>query len=199
MIVISNPIATANEINTIHALFENGLELFHIRKPDFSAFDMKTYISSIALEFRHQLVLHNHHDLANDLGIDRFHLTQKIRREICPEVLYFFNEKRIRLSTSTHSIEDFNGLGIFFEYAFLSPVFPSISKEKYESKLDLIEAVKHRTNFSTQLVALGGISSENIKTIIVQGFDKVAVLGTIWNSKKPLENFKLCQQIVHSF
>lgn len=199
MIVISNPIAVANEINTIHSLFENGLELFHIRKPDFSASEMKAYISSIALEFRHRLVLHQHHHFAEDLGINRFHLTQKIRREIYSSSLYEFTERGIRLSTSTHSIEDFNGLGIFFEYAFLSPVFPSISKIDYESKVDLIGSVKCRTNFSSQLVALGGISSENISQVMQFGFDKVAVLGTIWNSNKPLENFKLCQQIVHLF
>jgi thiamine-phosphate pyrophosphorylase len=35
MIVITNPIAIENEINTIHALFECGLELLHVRKPDF--------------------------------------------------------------------------------------------------------------------------------------------------------------------
>ena len=35
MIVITNPIPIANEINTIHSLFENGLELLHIRKPIF--------------------------------------------------------------------------------------------------------------------------------------------------------------------
>ena len=160
---------------------------------------MSAFIASIGIEFRKQVVLHSHHQIAEDLGIDRFHLTQKIRNEICSESLYAFNEKRIRLSTSTHSIDDFNCLRIFFEYAFLSPVFPSISKVNYESKIDLMDAVKCRTNFSTQLVALGGISSENIKTTIAQGFDKVALLGSIWKSNKPVENFKLCQQIVRSF
>lgn len=45
MIIITSPIQIANEINTIHALFENGLELLHIRKPDFSETEMKTFVS----------------------------------------------------------------------------------------------------------------------------------------------------------
>ena len=199
MIVITNPIPTPNEIDTIHSLFDNGLELLHIRKPDFSAAEMKAFLLEIKLEFRQQLVLHSHHQLAPAFGINRIHLSENIRKEICPEILYLYNEQGIRLSTSTHDIESFNELRIFFEYGFLSPVFSSISKMNYQSKTDLFELIKSRTNFSTQLVALGGISSANINKTIEAGFDDVALLGTIWNSNNPIENFKLCQQIVHSY
>ncbi|MBC7847869.1 MAG: thiamine phosphate synthase [Flavobacterium sp.] len=195
MIVITNPIPIPNEIDTIHSLFENGLELLHIRKPDFSAAEMKAFLFEIKLEFMQQLVLHSHHQLAPAFGINRIHLTQNIRNEIGPETLYLYNEKGVRLSTSTHSIESFNDLRIFFEYSFLSPVFPSISKINYSSDTDLFETIKSRTNFSTQLIALGGISSENIGETIEAGFDDVALLGSIWNSNNPLENFKLCNKI----
>jgi len=81
----------------------------------------------------------------------------------------------------------------------LSPVYPSISKENYHSKTELFEAIKTRTNYSTQLVALGGIESINIEKSLRNGFDNVALLGTIWNSENPIKNFISCQKIVHSF
>lgn len=199
MIVITNPIPTTNEISTIHSLFENGLELIHVRKPDFSAVEMKVFLLEIKLEFRQQLVLHSHHQLAPAFGINRLHLSENIRKEICPEMLYLYNEQGVHLSTSTHDIESFNDLRIFFEYSFLSPVFPSISKTNYQSDTDLFESIKSRTNFSTRLVALGGLSSENISKTIEAGFDNVALLGSIWNSNNPIKKFKLCQQIVHSY
>ncbi|SHF72667.1 thiamine-phosphate pyrophosphorylase [Flavobacterium fluvii] len=199
MIVITNPIPIANEISTVHSLFENGLELLHIRKPEFSAAEMKAFLLEIKLEFRQQLVLHTHHQLAPAFGINRLHLSENIRKEICPETLYLYNEQGVRLSTSTHDIEAFNDLRLFFEYGFLSPVFPSISKMDYQSDTDLFEAIKSRTNFSTQLVALGGISSVNISKTIDAGFDNVALLGSIWNSNNPIENFKLCQKNFHLY
>ena len=199
MIVITNPIPTANEINTIHSLFENGLESLHIRKPDFSTAEMKSFLLEIKSDYRQQLVLHSHHQLAPAFGINRLHLTQNIRKEICSETLYLYNEHGVRLSTSTHDIESFNDLRIFFEYGFLSPVFPSISKTNYQSGTNLFESIKSRTNFSTQLVALGGLSSMNISKTIEAGFDNVALLGTIWNSNNPIENFKLCQKKFHSY
>lgn len=195
MIVISNPTAIANEINTIHSLFENGLALFHIRKPDFSATEMKDFIVSIGLEHSTKLVLHSHHQIAEELGINRLHFTTK-DRETNPFKVW--NSKWV-ISTSTHSIEEFNTIANFFEYAFLSPVYPSISKANYQSETNLFEAVKKRSNFQTQLIALGGIEAQNINEVTVNGFDNVALLGTIWNSDTPIKNFKLCQKIVLSY
>lgn len=199
MIVISNPTAIANEINTIHTLFERGLELFHVRKPEFSAEEMKAFVTAIGLEYRNKLVLHSEHQLAEDLGINRLHFSEKMRKEINPETLYHYNEKRIHLSTSVHTIEAFNDLRIFFQYGFLSPVFACISKSNYQSEIDLLEAIKSRSNHQTKLVALGGIESVNIQKTLAAGFDNIALLGTIWNTNQPIKNFELCQQIVLSY
>lgn len=195
MLLISNPTTVANEINTIHALFENGLELFHIRKPDFSILEMKAFVSAIGLEFRNQLVLHSHHQLADEVGINRLHFTTK-DRETNPVIVP--SPDRV-LSTSTHSIAEFNELDSCFAYAFLSPVYPSISKENYFSKENLFDEIKKRTNFQTKIIALGGLSADNALQTIENGFDDFTLLGTIWNSKTPIENFKLCQQIAPKY
>lgn len=194
MIVISNPTAIANEINTIHALFERGLELFHVRKPEFSAEEIKTFVTAIGLEYRNKLVLHSHHHLAEELGMNR--IQRNPARVLNSDRV--IPEKKI-FSTSTHSIDEFNSLSNDYDYAFLSPVFPSISKENYLPKINLFEEIKKRTNFNTKLVALGGIEAQNIKKTLDAGFDDVALLGTIWNTNQPIKNFELCQQIVLSY
>jgi thiamine-phosphate pyrophosphorylase len=208
MIVISSPTSIENEINIIHQLFEEGLQLFHIRKPDYNESDVRQFVLAIGLEYSNRLVLHSHHQLAAELAINRIHFTEKTRKEVttaptrlskpCSCILKQFITNGFHLSTSTHYIEDFNALDQIFEYAFLSPVFPSISKENYVSKTDLFEAIKIRTNHSTQLVALGGIEPKNIEKSFRNGFDDVALLGIIWNSKNPIKKFKLCQQIALS-
>lgn len=192
MIVITNPIAVSNEIDIIHSLFENGLELLHVRKPDYSETEMASFLTAIGSDYKNKLVLHSHYHLANEFGISRIHYSQKDRN----------TDLRIHnpavQSTSTHSIEEFNALEDF-DYVFLSPVYPSISKPNYTSVENLLESVKNRTNFDTKLIGLGGISPKNISETLKKGFDDVALLGTLWNSTNPLENFKKCQQVVHSF
>ena len=192
MIVITNPSAIANEISTIESLFEEGLSLLHIRKPDFSELEMAQFIHIIRLEFRSKLVLHNHHELAEDFGINRIHFSEKDRKSI----FSICQDQKI-LSTSTHSIEDFNSLENDFDYAFLSPVYKSISKVDYHPKENLFEALKRRTNHKT-IIALGGIDAKNIKETLENGFDDVALLGTIWNNENTIKQFKLCQKIAHS-
>ncbi|PWA10194.1 thiamine phosphate synthase [Flavobacterium laiguense] len=203
MIVISNPISVANEINIIHSLFEEGLVSFHVRKPYFGISEMKQFLLAINPKYRDRLVLHSHHDLAEELSIKRIHFSESERKStlIQPNRVPFdtFKSQEFRLSTSVHTIKDFNTLDDSFNYAFLSPVFPSISKENYTSKTDLFEEIKKREKFTTQLVALGGMNSNTINQTLENGFDRVALLGTIWNSKNPIKNFKLCQRIVQSF
>ena len=194
MIVISNPIPVKDEMQIIHSLFEEGLLLFHIRKPDFSEEEMKMFLSKIGLEFRNRLVLHSQHQLASAFGINRIHFTEKERINPARSL----EPCKYILSTSIHSIESFNALESEFDYAFLSPIYPSISKPNYISKVNHLEEIKKRTNFSTKLIALGGISPENSKKTLEKGFEDVALLGSIWNTKNPIENFKLCQQVALS-
>ena len=203
MIVITNPVSIANEIDTIHSLFGNGLELLHIRKPDLSAAELRSYLSEIKSDLRGQLVLHSLHHLASAFGINRIHFSESERKKTLMLFGKFpfetYKTKGFHLSTSVHSMDDFNALDNAFEYAFLSPIFSSISKEGYTSKTDWFQVIKSRTNYSTKLIALGGIESKNAEQTLQNGFDNVALLGTIWNQNNPIKNFKSCQKIVQSF
>jgi thiamine-phosphate pyrophosphorylase len=197
MIVISNPTAIKNEVKLIHSFFDAGLLSFHIRKPHFSEAEMKAYLSEIGLEYSHRLALHSHHQLAKAFGIDRLHFTEKRRAETSEESLKNWKERAFKLSTSIHSMTAFESLSNAFDYAFLGPVFESISKPDYVSQLDFKTALEKRKNNTIALIALGGIMPNKVKIALEYGFDDVALLGTIWNSSNPIENFKLCQQIAH--
>lgn len=197
MIVITNPIAIENETDTIHALFECGLELLHVRKPAYSVEELRLFLSKVYPEFRSRLVLHQQHLVANEFGIHRIHFTESARAALDLESTN--NNNGFIKSTSIHTITDFNQLDGCFEYAFLSPIYQSISKPDYKSDLDAVKAIAQRTNFKTKLVALGGISIENIEKTYQLGFDGVALLGSLWNSNQPIQNFKLCQKIAHLY
>jgi thiamine-phosphate pyrophosphorylase len=197
MIVITNPFFVEDEIDILHSLLREGLSLLHIRKPDFSKIEMAKFLHQLKLEFRSNLILHNHHDLAEDFGINRLHFSEK-ERKISDAFPARFSKLSRYKSTSTHSIEAFNSLESY-DYAFLSPVFKSISKENYNPEKNLFEEIKSRRNHTMKLVALGGIDSENIQQVLENGFDDFALLGSIWKNENPLKQFKLCQKIALSY
>lgn len=195
MIVITNPFSIENEFQIIQQLFEEGLGLLHVRKPDYSEKEMRSFLSNIDEKFYSKLVLHEQHHLVQEFKINSIHLKEKERIEVSEN----FQKTVSYLSTSVHNINNFNELSAYFDVAFLSPVFESISKVGYGKNSTILETIKNRTNFNMELVALGGITENNIKMALDSGFDSVALLGNIWLNNNPIQKFIQCQKIVHSY
>lgn len=193
IIVITPEELVQNETEIINTLFKEGLDLLHIRKPFIHSDEMTDFIQNIHSEFHHQLVLHSHHDLAERFNISRFHFREIDRQN---DLFKSFTDKRI--STSVHAIETFNELSDDWEYAFISPVFPSISKKEYGENSNILNEIKKRNNSSVKLIALGGIHENNVSGVFNSRVDGVALLGAIWESNNPLDIFRKCRKNVLS-
>ncbi len=193
IIVITPEELVQNETEIINALFQEGLDLLHIRKPFIHSDEMRDFIQKIHSEFYHRLVLHSHYDLAESFNISRFHFRETDRQD---ELYKSFTDKKI--STSVHNIETFNELSDDWEYAFISPVFPSISKKGYGKDSNILNAIKNRNNSNVKLIALGGIHEKNINKVVSSRVDGMALLGAIWENDNPLQIFRRCRQNVLS-
>lgn len=193
IIVITPEEMMKNETDLIDELFQEGLDLLHIRKPFINSDEMTDFIQKISPEFHHQLVLHSHYDLTDNFNISRFHFREIDRQN---NVYESFTNQII--STSVHDIETFNELGEEWEYAFISPIFPSISKKGYGENSTILKDIKNRTHSNVKLIALGGINENNINNAFESGVDGVALLGAIWENDEPLNIFKKCKQNVLS-
>jgi len=198
MIVITNPCAVKNEAFIINQLFDNGLEVLHLRKPEATIEDLKRLIELIRQEFHSQLSLHQYHEIAINYTINRLHFTEKMRQQPENALLHFNKGKQQIFSTSVHTMDSFNSLHDTFDYAFLSPVYDSISKAGYKAGFDCTAPLKNRTNFTAKLIGLGGIKHENCKRTIDSGFDDVALLGAIWLADDPLKEYKKCKKAINN-
>lgn len=191
IVVISSPTPVKKEAALINQLFDEGLPVFHLRKPDSSSQELVLLLQEIDPIHHSKIALHSHHYLAKSFGINRLHYTEASRKQLTD---VDFSENENILSTSVHSVEDFKSLSEHFSYAFLSPVFNSISKPDYEAKsFDLSDLNKNR---STKLVALGGIDETNCIKAYDMGFDGIALLGAIWNNEDGISNYKKISQIL---
>lgn len=191
IIVITPEEFIKNETEIINELFQEGLVLLHIRKPLLNSVGMVDFIQKINSKFHHQLVLHSHYELAENFNISRFHFREEYRHNS----LYKSFKDRI-ISTSVHDIEVFNELNEDWNYVFISPVFPSISKKGYGEKSNILNDIEKRNNSNVKLIALGGINDQNISKAFESDIDGVALLGAIWESTEPIKIFKKCTQSV---
>jgi thiamine-phosphate pyrophosphorylase len=189
VIVISNPTSVKDEHVIINQLFEEGLELFHLRKPGSSINELRSLLKNIEIKHYPKIALHQHHEIADQLGIQRLHYTEENRKNTFEIILNEQLQKNNILSSSVHDIEEYKKVSSHFDYVFLSPVFNSISKSGYHSilKKDFEIPVERKT----KIIALGGIDNKKAGEIKVYGFDGIATLGAIWNEpENALINFK---------
>jgi len=191
LILISNPTRLVEEATLINHFFDEGLDLFHIRKPQDSEQDVKSLIEKIDSKYHMQISLHQHHELADNYGINRLHFNEYLRRDQAKEVAQILKNKGYQLSTSVHSAEDFELLNNTFSYSLIGPVFDSISKPGYIAKGDDLIASFQK---STKAVAIGGIQASNIHRLKGR-FDGVAILGAVWCSETPISNFLQIRKI----
>ena len=180
-ILLSDNTQNLNDIFIIKSFLKNENNLFHFRRYHSSELDVVQFLNSFSETERKQMVLNHHHFLASEFGVNRLHFSENDRIEIGDEKLEKLHSLGFILSTSVHTIEDFEKLNSVFDYAFLSPVFDSISKENYKAvSFDLLDVRK-----DIKLIALGGITVENYTKALNLGFDGVAFLGGVWNQENP--------------
>lgn len=179
LIAITVPYFYPGEARDIaDALMENRFKYVHVRKPGCCAEEMRGLLEQIPDGLRDRLSLHDFHELAIEYGIGGIHLNS--RNPFAPDGW------EGRLSRSIHSLEEISG--VTEDYAFISPVFPSISKPGYSGNFTLEEASRWLT---PGIFALGGVTAEKLPLLEDAGFAGAAMLGAAWRREIDRGAFRL--------
>jgi len=170
LIIISSPIDVPNEHEIINSLFEEGLEIFHIHKPDFSKEETENFIRQIPAKHHNKIFLHS--------DFPKFHSLSPSPSPPIRRGEYFF------LSPIFDSISK---AGYKSKFDLLELKYFLLDKKVLPNGEDLGGAV-----------ALGGIDEDKIETCRELGFAGVAVLGAIWKNKNPVGKFKRLKLLCHA-
>lgn len=169
-----------NEANYINQLFEAGLDLLHLRKPDSRIEDCERLLQEINPKWYSGIVVHDHFSLCGKYHLHGIHLNR--RNHQVPDGF------QGSLSRSCHSFEEVTEAqkeGVF-SYVFLSPIFDSISKKGYKhcfANKDLEDAGNNGI-IDKKVIALGGVIPQFIPQLRAWNFGGAAFLGDIWNRRQ---------------
>ena len=175
LILITTPTYFVEEDKIITALFEEGLDTLHLRKPDTAPMFAVRLLTLIPEQYHKRIVVHGHFYLKDEYKLKGIHLNG--RNPNPPE-----NYKG-HISCSCHSVEEVKNRKHFYDYVFMSPIYDSISKVNYYSTYtaeELREAQKAKI-IDSKVMALGGINEENLLEIKDFGFGGAVILGDLWN------------------
>jgi thiamine-phosphate pyrophosphorylase len=200
IIPVTTDTALSGEHSAIILLLEQyGVERLHVRKPNFTLQQMRQWLVQIPAHLHCRLRLHDHFDLAGEFAVGGLHLNT--RNSLPPKG---YNGL---LSISCHSFAQIanctaNAIPVLTTPArataatiptsltqmpvdvFLSPIFNSISKTGYKSDFSVQELTAQMGAMSVadkrRIIALGGITPQNIVQVYHLGFGGAAVIGSLW-------------------
>lgn len=186
LLLLSTPYFFIEEHQILNTLFDEGLDVLHLRKPNTEPVYSERLLSLISDTYRKNIVVHDHFYLKNEYGLKGIHLNQRN-----PELPAKYKG---HISCSCHSEEEVLAHKKACDYVFLSPIFDSISKSGYTKAFtqEQINDMHARKVIDRKVMALGGVGLDNIKQIKDMGFGGAVILGDIWNrfSIYSTENFK---------
>ena len=198
LILITPPTYFVEENKIITDLFEEGLDILHLRKPDTAPMFAERLLTLIPEHYHKRLVVHGHFYLKEEYRLKGIHLNS--RNPNLPDGY------KGHISCSCHSLEEVKSRKKQCDYVFLSPVFDSISKKNYHANYTPEEIRKaHKAGIiDKKVIALGGIDIDNITEVKNYGFGGAAIMGALWDRfdarsdrdyKQLIERFKKLKKL----
>lgn len=170
LIVISSPSALPNEHSVINAMFEEGLEMFHINKPAFSKTETEKFIQQIPAHFRDRVYIHSY--------FPKFHSLEELKK--------FRPTSTGQLAFLSPVFDSISKQGYKSNFSDRMHKFTQLKPE-------LMAAIKGK-----KIVALGGVDEDKIELLRKVGFAGAAILGAIWENKDPMKKFLRIKNICNS-
>ena len=199
LILISPPTYFVEEDKIITALFEEGLDILHLRKPNTAPIYAERLLTLVPEQYHKRIVVHGHFYLKEEFKLKGIHLNS--RNPNLP------GNYKGHLSCSCHSLEEVKEHKKNCDYVFISPVFDSISKKNYHANYTPEEIRKaHKAGIiDKKVIALGGIDVDNIRQVKEYGFGGAAIMGALWdkfdtcldkNFGQVIEHFKKLKKLI---
>lgn len=185
LIAMTLPRFVEGEASRITSLLcEEGYWRVHIRKPGALPEQIASLIEAIPAELYPRLSLHDCFEVAQRFRLGGVHLNS---RNPNPPAGWDG-----LVSRSLHSLDEIRHGG--YDYAFLSPIYSSISKPGYSGDFNFDDV---KAAVDERIFALGGVTPEKLVEIRSLGFGGAAMLGSVWKAVVDREHFRL-QFITHA-
>ncbi len=164
-------------------LAEGGVTLLQYRNKEGDTRQMLAHTREIkrVLQGKVQLIMNDRADICVAVGYDGVHLGQE---DLPAEGARLVVGERI-VGVSTHNPQQVKDADAGpADYVAIGPVFPTTGKKNPDALVGLEGVRKARAATQKPLVAIGGITRHNAKSVIDAGADSVAVISDLLSSPR---------------
>lgn len=175
LIVVTTPTFFVEEDEIVTALFEEGLDILHLRKPETPAMYAERFLTLIPAKYRRRIVTHEHFYLQEEFNLMGIHLNTRNPQEP--------HDYSGHVSCTCHSFDELRHKKHFYDYTFLCPVYDCITKAGTFSSFTAEELRQGGKNklIDSHVMAFGGVTADNILEVKDYGFGGAVVMGDLWS------------------
>jgi thiamine-phosphate pyrophosphorylase len=179
LIVITSPTFFVEEDQIITVLFEEGLDILHLRKPETAAMYSERLLTLIPEKYHKRIVTHEHFYMKKEFNLMGIHLNRRSPREP--------HDYAGHISCSCRTIEELAKKKHFYDYIFLKGMYedhPDGGSLSNFTAEEIRKAAK-KGLINTDVMAFGGITPENIPEVKDFGFGGAVIMNDLWNKFDP--------------
>ncbi len=177
LIVLSTSSFFVEEDQILTALFEEGLDFLHIRKPTSEPVLSERLLTLIPSQYHNRIVVHNHFYLKEEFNLRGIHLSKNE-----PEEPKDYTGKKSRTCYSLEELTEMKNKGKY-EYFFLDSIFDGVTANHRPSlfSTDNLHDAVRKGVIDRKVMASGGITLDNLAQVVDMGFGGAVVCGDLWN------------------
>jgi hypothetical protein len=175
LILMTRPDFFVEESQIITALFDEGLELLHVRKPESEPVYSERLLSLIPDNYHKNIVVHDHFYLKGEYGLKGIHLNA--RNTQLP------HNYKGQISCSCQNADELKERVRSFDYVFLSSLFDPTREDGFGEQFSVqkLNEMADQKLIGRKVMAFGNVDVDNMSLVKSLGFGGAVVLGDLWN------------------
>lgn len=174
LILLSNPDFFVEEDKILTSLFEEGLDILHLRKPKSEPVYCERLLTLLPQEYHNRVVVQDHFYLKEEFDLMGIHISH--HNPIMPA------DYTGMVSRTAYTLDEVVEEKPISQYVILKNVFDSISEPSYVSRFtdDELNQAARKGIIDKHVMAQGGISLDNLQKVRDYGFGGAVIRGDIW-------------------
>ena len=175
LVILTQPKFFVEEDKILTALFDEGLDILHLQKPNSEPVYCERLLSLLPEDYYRKITVHDHYYLKSEYHLAGIHIEHP--EDPVPEGY------RGRFSRTCLEIDQLKAAKKKAEYVFLKYIFHSQSEKDAEGSFteEQLREASRKGLIDRHVYALGGMNLDNIKYAKDLGFGGVVICGDLWN------------------
>ena len=188
---MTRPEFFVEEHQILTALFDEGLDTLHLRKPNSEPVYSERLLSLIPDGYRKKIVVHDHFYLKQAYGLKGMHLNSRNTKET--------QNYKGHISCSCLNADELKERVRSFDYVFLSSLFDATREDGFGEQFSVqkLNEMADSKLIGRKVMAFGNVDIDNMPLVKSLGFGGAVILGDLWNRFNIHTNRDYKEMITH--